>query len=208
MSTEVGDQRSEVGDDLAMRPPFVVVIDVETTGLDPAKHSVIEIGAVVLDSLDAVAPLEFVAEVRADWWREWDEEAGQVHGITRAVAEDPARLAPARALAMLLEWLLAIGGGRRAILAGMNPGFDLAFLREMARRTEQERALRERIGHRTLDLHSLAFVAARQWDPAWDLANLHTDKIYWLLGMQPEPKPHRALTGARMEAEAFALLLA
>lgn len=188
----------------------LVVIDVETSGLDPARHGIIEIGAVLLDgeTLEVINDLD--AEVRLAFWLEWDAEAEAVHGTTRTQAEDPARLDEAETLACLFEWLDAYRGGKRLVMAGMNPGFDLGFLRAVAERTSPELAtgLRERISHRTLDLHTLAWRAAREHDPEVDLGSLNTDAIYALLGLDPEAKPHRALEGALREAEALALLLA
>jgi hypothetical protein len=41
-----------------------------------------------------------------------------------------------------------------------------------------------------------------------NIAGCYTDAIYKMLGMAEEPKPHSALTGARMEAEALRALVA
>lgn len=197
--------REEAGFESVVPP--IVVVDVETTGLDPMLHGVIEIGAVALDA-DSVSPIgEFHTLVRAEFWHAWSAGAEAVHGVPRTVAESLDRPNEMMALGMFLEWVRTISGGRRATLAGMNPGFDLGMLRGMAKRTEQEEALRRRISHRTLDLHTLAWAYARELDVARDPADLHSDGICELLGLEPEPKPHRALAGARWEAEAFAMLL-
>lgn len=55
-------------------------------------------------------------------------------------------------------------------------------------------------GHRSVDLHSVAFAKLGK--------SLSLDGILQAVGLQPEPKPHNALTGARLERDAFKLLLA
>lgn len=188
----------------------LVVVDVETTGLHADRCGLVEIGAVLLDLASLETGAEFATPVRVCYWHEWTDEAEAVHGTPRTVAEDPARPEEGEALLRFFEWLANEAGPGRHMLAGMNPGFDLGFLRAVAERTDPSMPaeLRRRIGHRTVDLHTLALRAAMECDPGEDPARLHTDAIYEMLGMEAEPRPHRALTGARMEAEAIALLLA
>lgn len=185
----------------------LVVVDVETSGLDPHRHGLIEIGAVLLDQATLEPVGEFETAVRLPPPLEWDAGAERVHGVREAEARSADRPDEATALWMFLEWLRVEGGGCRLTLAGMNPAFDLSFLDWAAQRTGQDGALRARLAHRTLDLHTVAWIFARDaWDEV-DRGRLHTDAIYWLLGIAPEPRPHRAITGARMEAAAFAELI-
>lgn len=182
----------------------IVVVDVETTGLIPFQNQVIEIGAVFLDDRE-----EFETRVRFDRERRWSEEAEAVHGYTRESCEDPTHPEIHEALELFLDWLEFHRGERRLVLAGMNPRFDLDMLRADARAVDRlSRRMNFRFSHRTLDMHSLCVrYAVRMGLSADAITRLHTDQIYDLLGMEPEPRPHRAITGARMEADALSLLL-
>lgn len=199
----ITDDGSAEGED---RSPLhdILVVDVETTGLMPFQNQVIEIGAVFLDGRE-----EFETRVRFDGEHRWSEEAEAVHGYTRESCEDPRHPAIHEALELFLDWLEFHHGNRRVILAGMNPRFDLDMLRADACAVDRlARRMSFRFSHRTLDMHSLALrYAAKMGLSADALVRLHTDRIYELLGMAPEPKPHRALVGAKMEADALSLLL-
>ena len=81
------------------------------------------------------------------------------------------------------------------ILAGMNPSFDRAFV--MALWRESGEAF-PKPGHRCFDIHSLAcgdWFIREGW--SGEVPAFHSDAISEALAMEPEPKPHRALAGAR-----------
>ena len=71
--------------------------------------------------------------------------------------------------------------------------------------------LRWEFGYRTVDLHSLGFahyIKRGRIPPIKDRRTaISLDKILGYVGMPEEPKPHNALTGAKMEAEAFSRLI-
>lgn len=186
---------------------LICVIDLETSGLDPRECGVLEMGAVMLGSdLVPVALGEFSAEVRLEEWHDWTEGAFAVHGIPREVASGEDRWSEGSALSELIFWMMSHGKGRRVTLAGMNlAGFDVQFLREMARRNGLESEWLKVASHRTIDIHALA--AGIGLAGGLNLAGLYTDGICQMLGMEAEPKPHAALTGARMEAEALRRLV-
>ncbi len=183
----------------------IVVVDIETSGLDPYKCSVLQIGAVWLGAAPLNCEDVFFADARHEWWHEWEAGAAKVHGLSRAEASDIHRPSEAVALEDLLDWLEFLPVPGRLILAGMNPAFDLSFLRRAARDSDQTPRLEGLLSHRTLDMHTLALAkcVAEGEDPD----GLHTDAIYEMLGMKREPRPHEALTGARMEGQAIRRLL-
>ena len=184
----------------------LIVLDIETSGLDPVSGGILEIGAVPLDP--ARAGESYRCDVRLEWWMPWEAGAVAVHGIPRDEAISHHRLNEAVALEQLLDWIddTALGDiTGRAIIAGMNPQFDLAFLRGVAARADMLDRFRGLIAHRTLDMHSLA--VAKMLSYGADPDSLNTDAIYEILGQPPEAKPHRALEGARREAAALLDLL-
>jgi DNA polymerase III epsilon subunit-like protein len=180
----------------------IIVTDLETSGLNPNKCAILQIGAVSLN-LDSAPEFECLA--RLEHWHEWEAGAAKVHGETREEAASIRRLAEAVALEQFLDWADDLGGSGRFILAGMNPAFDMGFLRCVAKRSDQSDRLRGLFAHRTLDMHSLAVAEMLSHDS--DPLDLHTDAIYEMLGHGPEAKPHRAIEGARREAAAILELL-
>lgn len=203
-------------------PPFpdvltrVVVVDLETSGLIPGTHAILEIGAVTLKP-DSNPCYTFHRDVRREWWQEWDPKAAEVHGLAKETAMNHRdRVTDSVAVEDFLDWLddvVVAGIEGRAVLAGMNPRFDREFLAQVAGRLDLGARFDGLVSHRTIDLHTLAvsaFWRNLDYEPALfprGLDSINTDVIYGLLGMGPEPKPHRALEGARREAAAIRSLL-
>lgn len=112
----------------------LLVIDTETGGLDPERHSLLSIAAVVWDDCHAVGEIEIlVAEPEVS-------VTAQAMEINRIDLVNHARhaVAPAHALQRLLEFAtvhFAFELARRdqIVLAGHNVGFDIAFLRRLCR---------------------------------------------------------------------------
>src|SRR5690606_33598616 len=109
-----------------------VVIDTETTGLEPADgHRVVEIGAIELFNL---MPTGRVFHSYVNPEREMPADALQVHGITAAFLQDQpvfAEVADA-----LLEFVHSDGDSKHAParLVIHNAAFDLAFINHELRR--------------------------------------------------------------------------
>lgn len=188
----------------------IVVIDLETSGLDPLRHGILDIGAVALHWPELRVVGEYACEVTLTPGVEYDIEAMQIHHVTEESARyDSERATLLVGLVGLVEWLHEVGCGRKMIFAGSNPGFDRAFL-DIAMNKCSERGYLQNgeweslLTRRLWDLQSIAL------DHAWlmgcaadEIRQMNTDAIYRLLGMGAEPLPHTAIQGARMEAEAF-----
>ena len=101
-----------------------IVLDTETTGLEPAQgHRIIEIGCVELVNR-RLSGNNFHRYVNPD--RDSDEAALEVHGLTREFLADKPRFAD------VVDELMAFVGGAEIIIH--NAPFDLAFLNaELAR---------------------------------------------------------------------------
>lgn len=192
----------------------IIVIDLETSGLDPQAGGILQIGAI---PLDPGSTEKFERHVRHEWHMPWDEGAAKVHGLTRGEAGDPRRYTDTVAVDELLDWLddTALGDlGGRAIIAGVSPRFDRDFLRAVAITGDMVDRFDGIISHRTFDLHTLAAAvfAFTAGIAIGELRNgldgLCTDAIYDILGAGPEAKPHVALEGARRERMALLDLLA
>lgn len=184
----------------------MIIIDIETGGLDPLKHALLSIGAV-----DHTTGETFYIECRAGSNSELDDAALAINGFTREQALDPSKPFRDVAYVRFLDWCK----GRAALVGGQQVGaFDLRFLRCIhdgaegcVKRNNTAYVHWEGIkdiggwpfGHRSVDLHSVAYAKLGQ--------SLSLDGILKAVGLAPEPKPHNALTGALLEHEAFKLLL-
>ena len=93
------------------------------------------------------------------------------------------------------------------ILAGHNISFDRDFLNSSLQRAKINFAF----PYRTIDLHTLAYTTCRTKGIPIPERNGHpalsSDAVMRLLGLPEEPKPHIALMGAKIAAEAFSRLM-
>lgn len=179
----------------------MIVVDVEASGTEAHKHSIVSIGA-----LDFRNPEnQFYIECRI-----WDgahvmEEALGVNGFTEAEIRDPKKVSEAEGVNSFIEWA---GSLEEQTLAGQNPSFDRDFLKAAAERA----AVAWPFAHRTVDLHSVAYAHILRRGIPPPLKNKHSalnlDSILEYVGIPGgEPKPHNALTGAKSAAECLSRLL-
>ena len=179
----------------------MIVVDVEASGTDYEKHSMVSVGGI--DFSDPAR--QFYEECRI-----WDgahiaDEALEVNGFTRAQITDSNKKSEAEVVKAFIAWALP---PHDRTLAGQNVSFDRDFLRAAA----------ERAGHtdwpfayRTIDTHTLAFMhmVRRGLMPPLEhqRSALDLDAILLYCGIPMEPVPHNALTGAMSHAEVISRLL-
>ena len=184
----------------ALRSEFMIVLDIETTGLDPGRHSIIEVGA-----LDFDCPGNYFNE-RCQIWdgAEIDSKALEINGLTLNEIKDQTILTQKELISNFMIWADQIAD---KTIAGQNVDFDIYFLNESSKRC----GLNLSLGKRKVDQHSIVyahFIKRNIRPPLKDgFSNLNSDLIMNYVGLPSEPKPHRALTGARFEAEALSRLL-
>ncbi len=181
----------------------MIIVDVEASGLQPEKHSIVSLGALEFEKPEN----RFYGECRI-----WDgahiqNEALAVNGFSHAQVTDTNKQSEADIVIAFLEWTMMIPD---RTLGGQNPGsLDRAIIERAAIRAGVEC----RLAHRTIDLHSIAYMhmiragKTPPFDTAHSRSALNLDAILTYVGIPEEPKPHNALTGALLEAEAFSRLL-
>jgi DNA polymerase III epsilon subunit-like protein len=179
----------------------MLVVDVEASGVEPWKHSIVSLGA-----LDFSNPSNrFYEECRI-----WDgahlmDEALKVNGFTKEQITDSSKQSEADLIHRFLLWSEQI---EERTLAGQNVSFDRDFLKHAA----------ERAGHtdwpfayRTLDTHTMCYmhIVKRGLQPPAKhrRSALDLDAVLNYCGIPEEPNPHNALTGALSHAEVIARLL-
>lgn len=178
----------------------MLVIDVETSGLDINKNSLISIGAVDFDNPDR----QFYEECRV-----WDgafvsEESLDVNGFTEDQVRDINKKTLKEMMYSFKNW---VDSSSNVTLAGQNPSFDRDFLNNSFWRADID----FKFAARNIDLHSVAYYNYIKNGITIPHKNGHSDlsldKIAKYTGLTEEPKPHNALTGAKYEAEAFSRIM-
>jgi DNA polymerase III epsilon subunit-like protein len=193
-------------------PKNVVVVDIETTGLDPNECHILQIGACFLHD----SKYRFSVDVRYGALNTvWNKEAEAVHGITYEQACNSDRLEFDVAIKKFDEWLLSVkeelkDSSPSFIMAGSNPDFDWKFLNTFYQYTNMKswRYGLPRItfpfARHTFSLQSMyiTYHSIFNWDKNLP-DSLGADSIYEAMGLEKEPKPHNALNGCLLEAAAF-----
>jgi DNA polymerase III epsilon subunit-like protein len=181
----------------------MIAIDVESSGTEAHKHSILSVGAIDM----ANPSRQFYEECRAWDGAKIETEALAVNGFTVEQATDPNKQTEAELVHKFIKWALMC---EERTFAGQNPSFDRDFLKYAAERaghTEWPFA------HRTLDSHSFAWMhmVKRGVTPPIKEDKKHSaldlDAILVYCGIPEEPTPHNALTGAKSHAEVISRLL-
>ena len=181
----------------------MIVVDVESSGVDYHKNSIISVGALDLEN----PTNQFYEECRIWDGAHINEEASAIHGLTNAELADPNKQSEADLVHKFIDWALKVP---ERTLAGQNVSFDRDFLRAAA---ERARHTNWPFAHRTIDTHTLCFMhmvkrgIAPPIDPEHRRSALNLDAVLNYCGIPDEPMPHNALTGAMSHAEVISRLL-
>ncbi|MDZ4226010.1 MAG: exonuclease domain-containing protein [Patescibacteria group bacterium] len=179
----------------------MIVVDVEASGTEPHKHSIVSVGALELERPER----QFYQECRVWEGAHIMDEALEVNGFTKEQITDPKKQGEGELAKKFIEWALEASD---RTLAGQNPSFDRDFLKYAA----------ERAGHtdwpfafRTIDTHTLAYMhmVKRGVTPPLEhqRSALDLDAVLNYCGIPREPEPHNALTGTKSHAEVISRLL-
>lgn len=179
----------------------MIIVDVETTGLRPVeKYSIVSIGALEFDN----PTNQFYQECRMREGAEIDPSALQVNGFTEEQIKNPTKQSLEYVMREFLEWSRLV---QYRVLAGDNISFDRDYLQDSAQRYGVDWDIQ----FRPLDLYTLFYAHNLQRGISPPVLpngkHMSTDRILGYVGLPPEPKPHRALMGAKVEAEAFSRLI-
>lgn len=178
----------------------MIIIDVETGGLDPQKDALVQVA--MYDTVDR----ELVTWlVKPSKWLRWSEEAERVHGMSLEYCERDG-LDECHVMKEVAAWLEKRRG---AEVGGANPRFDMDFLRAAASR----QGVVLRMSHRAIDVQTLAWVAdkiglitlPRKKEGGMPTCSL--DAILETLGRSREGAKHSAAEDVTLTAFAFQRLL-
>lgn len=180
----------------------MLVIDVEGSGTEYHKHSIVSIGAFDLKNPED----RFYRECRVWEGAHIMEGALEVNGFTEAEITDSSKPSEAEVVREFLEWSQHLAD---RTLLGQNVSYDRDMLRAAADRAD----LSWDLAHRTIDTHSLCVMhmithgVQPPIDPQHRRSALNLDAVLTYCGIPEEPTPHNALTGALCHGEVASRLL-
>jgi DNA polymerase III epsilon subunit-like protein len=180
----------------------MIVIDIEASGTNYDKHSIVSLGA-----LDIENPTNrFYAECRIWDGAHIDPGALAVCGFTEAEITDHNKMTEEELVRNFMGWSKDFAD---KTFAGQNVSFD----RDMCKAAMHRAHLDWTFAYRTLDTHTLCWMHMVKRgitvpiDAEHHRSALNLDAVLNYCGIADEPDPHNALTGALSHAEVISRLL-
>lgn len=180
----------------------MIAIDIEASGVDYLKNSIVSIGAIDLDDKDKV----FFGECRVWEGSHVSEDTALFLQTTEEELRDPKKQSEGELVEKFMRWIDSVND---RTLLGQNVSFDRDFLKAACGRIHHEWPL----AYRTIDTHTLCYMhyVKRGLKPPFNEEKHRTaidlDAILVYCGIPEEPVPHNALTGAKSHAEVAYRLL-
>ena len=178
----------------------MIVVDVESSGLTPDKHSLLSVGALDFENPENI----FYGECRIFEGAHVDKEALKVNGFSEEEIRDRSKISEGELANLFLKWAESI---KEKTIAGHNPSFDRDFLQAAARRAR----INWPFAQRTVDLHSICFFHMRSRGVEIPLRKGHSalnlDTILVYAGLEERDGRHNAKNDTLLEAECFSRLM-
>lgn len=178
----------------------MIVLDIEATGTNYEKHSILSLGALDFDNPNN----RLYLECRAWEGAHLDPEALAICGFSEIEATDDTKQTEAQLIAQFLTWAEGI---EDQTIAGQNVSFDRDYVKAACERAGYNYPF----AHRTIDTHTLAYMHYVTHGKKVPIDKRHSalnlDMILNYVGIPNEPEPHNALTGALAHAEVISRLL-
>lgn len=168
----------------------LLLVDLETTGLDHDQHEAIEIGAVRVNQHTLELVSTFQAKVKPLFLHRADPVSLRINGYT----EEGWR----NAVSFTDAWPSFFDFARGSVFASYAVQFDWGFVKRVIRAGYLPFAQSDNMDVRRFgpfDRH-LIDIPSIAWGVLGPQKSLSKDKIAAALGIAPEPLPHRALAGA------------
>ena len=173
-------------------------LDVETTGLVPGYHEMIDLGLVMTDLEGEVIDSLFV-RIRPEHPERLSEGARDVNAFDPKRWIELGALPPAAAIDTLRSFHHRVAGDRTVLLVAFNSWFDAAFMDHLVR--SQESSWRNLYHYFVLDIPSMAWAMGYR-----DLTGVELSRR---LGVVDEPhvaEQHTGITGAMLNVRLYQAL--
>lgn len=168
----------------------IALVDIETTGLDPRKHEIIEMGVVIFES-DTNKIIQCLdMRIKPERPEDGDPKAYALNGYNKEEWGNCMSLSTA----MKLFSTNTVG----ATFLAYNVTFDWGFMSEAFQKT----GIPNEMHYHRMCLMSMAWVKLPHEGQGWKLKN-----VCERLGVEPEPEVHRAINGAMSAFKVYKKLM-
>lgn len=177
---------------------LAIFLDIETTGLDPLVHNVIDIAfrVVNLENHSHVIDYQSIIKIDDKAWEKRDPVSMSINGYQWN------HIQKGKDIQEVFDDIVSIFDRyqirrKLAVFICQNPAFDRTFFAQVVPINIQEE---KQLPYHWLDLASMFFAlqmrdAKNKGHPFKDAFLLSKDKIALSLGLEGEPKPHKAMGG-------------
>jgi len=182
----------------------MIVLDIETSGLDYYKCGIWQIAAIEFE-----APVNiFFQECRIDDEDVIEEGALKITGKSEQGLREINKQSQKELLHNFLKWTKMI---KIKNFICQNPQFDLAFLITKIREYKFPSSLESPIPHRAFDLHSIASLKYHQLNGRFliedNRSKMNLGNTLKFCGLVDTRKYHNALEDAKLTAECFSRIV-
>lgn len=177
---------------------LLAFVDVETTGLDPDYHEMIDIGMIFTD-IDGVEIDRLFLRIQPVHPERTSEEARAVNGFDPSRWGELGASAPADAVEAIIDFHRQVSNGRSVLLVAYNSPFDASFIDHLFK--ANDRSWRDLFHYFILDVPSMA------WSRGY--RHLGGTALAKALGIDDEPhvaEEHTGITGAALNARIYRAL--
>ncbi len=174
----------------------MIVVDIETSGIDMQKSGIWQIGAIELENLDNF----FFEDGRIDDEDMVNLDSLKITGMSEEELRDKKKQSQRQLLSNFFRWAVKI---KNNDCICQNPVFDWSFLNFKA----EKYGIRFPLFYRTLDLHSIAQLRHHQLNGKFliknNLSDMGLSNIIAFCGMKDGRIVHNAIEDARITGECF-----
>lgn len=178
----------------------MIVVDVETGGLDSKNCALLSIGAIDFNHPNQ----HFYGECQPLTGKLVNDQALEINGFTREYLSK-CQVSLEQLMLQFKTW--CVHHDSDLTIAGENPAFDRDFLDQAFKDCN----IKSPFGHRTVDMHSVAYShmmsRGKEIPKDGNKNKLNADVIHVYTGIPAEPRPHNALNGAIWETESLYRLI-
>lgn len=175
-------------------------LDVETTGLQPGYHEMIDLG-LMMTTLDGKVVDSFFVKIQPNHPERLSPKAKEINAFDPDIWSQQGAIPPNAAVERLIQFHERAAMGKQVMLVAYNSHFDAAFLNHLF--AEAGHTWRELYYYFILDIPSMG----------WGLGfrSLRSQELMALYDIEPEttvPEMHTGLSGVRKNVEIYQALLA
>lgn len=178
----------------------MIVLDIETSGLNFEKCGIWQIGAIELENLENV----FIEECRIDDLDEIEKSALEITGKSEGELRNNKMKTQKEMIERFLKWCEEV---RIRNFICQNPQFDLGFILSKIRKY----GIEFEVPHRAFDLHSIASLKYYQINGNFLIENgkssMSLNQVLKFCGLVDNRGKHNALDDVKLTAECFSRIV-